>query len=295
MNRRAFTLIELLVVIAIIAILAAILFPVFAQAKASAKRTASLSNIKQTSLGFIMYGADADDMIPTMVNGPLGNLQNWPDGHVPQRTDSWVITTNPYRKNYALLVDPLRGDAGRVFSSNPTDDPNQVLANSYRRANRFPMYGINYIFLSPLKCIDSGCSDFAGLEARSFTQASEPAGTVFLTSSQRFTLGADLGFFGVNAPGMWAPLSPADVPYIVYWDGTTGSGDWHLKDKITSSAYFDTNKRTNIAWLDGHAKAMTDTQLADGTNAAQCDKNTDPSITDKTKYLWNLDDNYYGG
>src|ERR1700722_13842562 len=59
--RRAFTLIELLVVIAIIAILAAILFPVFAQAKAAAKKTVSLSNTKELSLAHIMYTNDYDD------------------------------------------------------------------------------------------------------------------------------------------------------------------------------------------------------------------------------------------
>src|ERR1700689_3963046 len=58
---RAFTLIELLVVIAIIAILAAILFPVFAQAKLSAKKTADLSNEKQIALGGLMYANDSDD------------------------------------------------------------------------------------------------------------------------------------------------------------------------------------------------------------------------------------------
>ena len=52
--KKAFTLIELLVVIAIIAILAAILFPVFAQAKAAAKKTSSLSNVKELALGSIM-------------------------------------------------------------------------------------------------------------------------------------------------------------------------------------------------------------------------------------------------
>jgi prepilin-type N-terminal cleavage/methylation domain-containing protein/prepilin-type processing-associated H-X9-DG protein len=59
--RRAFTLIELLVVIAIIAILAAILFPVFTSAKIAAKKTADLSNVKQISLAMHMYAADHDD------------------------------------------------------------------------------------------------------------------------------------------------------------------------------------------------------------------------------------------
>ena len=61
MMRRAFTLIELLVVIAIIAILAAILFPVFAQAKLAAKKTGSLSNIKQIAIGELLYQVDYDD------------------------------------------------------------------------------------------------------------------------------------------------------------------------------------------------------------------------------------------
>jgi prepilin-type N-terminal cleavage/methylation domain-containing protein len=60
--KRAFTLIELLVVIAIIAILAAILFPVFAQAKLAAKKATIVSNVKQTSLGMFLYQSDNDDM-----------------------------------------------------------------------------------------------------------------------------------------------------------------------------------------------------------------------------------------
>ena len=62
--KRAFTLIELLVVIAIIAILAAILFPVFAQAKESAKAIAALSNTKQMGTGVNIYLADSDDTFP---------------------------------------------------------------------------------------------------------------------------------------------------------------------------------------------------------------------------------------
>ena len=64
-KRRAFTLIELLVVIAIIAILAAILFPVFARAKESAKRTACLSNSRQQGAALLMYLTDNDGMMPT--------------------------------------------------------------------------------------------------------------------------------------------------------------------------------------------------------------------------------------
>ena len=62
--KKAFTLIELLVVIAIIAILAAILFPVFAQAKAAAKKTATISNVKQVSTGMFLYLGDNDDTYP---------------------------------------------------------------------------------------------------------------------------------------------------------------------------------------------------------------------------------------
>src|SRR5712671_1300821 len=63
-NRRAFTLIELLVVIAIIAILAAILFPVFAQAREKARQTSCLSNTKQMGLGIMMYVQDYDETFP---------------------------------------------------------------------------------------------------------------------------------------------------------------------------------------------------------------------------------------
>lgn len=77
MNRnRAFTLIELLVVIAIIAILAAILFPVFAQAKEAAKKTQALSNVKQLGLGVQMYAGDSDDTLP---QSQSGNDLKWSD------------------------------------------------------------------------------------------------------------------------------------------------------------------------------------------------------------------------
>jgi len=74
MNRKAFTLIELLVVIAIIAILAAILFPVFAQAKEAAKKTQCLSNQKNIGLGMMMYLGDSDDRYPQSEYGGCNGI-----------------------------------------------------------------------------------------------------------------------------------------------------------------------------------------------------------------------------
>lgn len=76
-HSRAFTLIELLVVIAIIAILAAILFPVFAQAKVAAKKTADLSNTKQIATATMIYGTDNDDLFPLQAGRDCGGLWNF--------------------------------------------------------------------------------------------------------------------------------------------------------------------------------------------------------------------------
>ncbi len=93
--RRAFTLIELLVVIAIIAILAAILFPVFAQAKAAAKKTTCISNIKQLGLGVLMYTADYDDFYMQRLAGT--NTAG---------VDHWVDLVQPYVKNKQITQCP---------------------------------------------------------------------------------------------------------------------------------------------------------------------------------------------
>ena len=70
MTRRGFTLIELLVVIAIIAILAAILFPVFARAREKARQTSCLNNVKEIDLAILMYAGDYDECLPFLYNVP---------------------------------------------------------------------------------------------------------------------------------------------------------------------------------------------------------------------------------
>jgi prepilin-type N-terminal cleavage/methylation domain-containing protein len=85
-NRRGFTLIELLVVIAIIAILAAILFPVFAQAREAARKTSCTSNLKQVGLAFAMYTQDYDECFP------------WGASNLGATTTTWYDLVEPYVK-----------------------------------------------------------------------------------------------------------------------------------------------------------------------------------------------------
>ncbi len=115
--KRAFTLIELLVVIAIIAILAAILFPVFAQAKAAAKKTAALSNVKQLGTSMHLYAGDYDDTLPGAfeTDGTVA-------GDTFRRSYDWTI--QPYVKNWDILTVP--GDSeGSEFpgAANPSGKP----------------------------------------------------------------------------------------------------------------------------------------------------------------------------
>ncbi|MEY4880817.1 MAG: hypothetical protein RLZ87_245 [Armatimonadota bacterium] len=100
--RRGFTLIELLVVIAIIAILAAILFPVFAQAKEAAKKAADISNQKQILTGTMMYMSDVDDVFPLLRVGP----SNWQAVVTGPQVNSGHILLNPYIKNIQLWKAP---------------------------------------------------------------------------------------------------------------------------------------------------------------------------------------------
>ncbi len=103
MKKKGFTLIELLVVIAIIAILAAILFPVFAQAREQARATACLSNVKQLGLGLLMYTQDYDQRFPTWNWGFFCNGGN--NGAPRDSSAFWTMAIYPYVKSVGLYQD----------------------------------------------------------------------------------------------------------------------------------------------------------------------------------------------
>jgi prepilin-type N-terminal cleavage/methylation domain-containing protein len=130
-QRRAFTLIELLVVIAIIAILAAILFPVFAQAKVAAKKASDISNLKQVGTASFIYTADSDDLLPTV---PVYNAE----------TETYVLAArlNPYTKNRQIWKNPAstykQGSVQRaMFDLHIT-----LFSQSYAKAPDDPCVGL---------------------------------------------------------------------------------------------------------------------------------------------------------
>jgi prepilin-type N-terminal cleavage/methylation domain-containing protein/prepilin-type processing-associated H-X9-DG protein len=131
-TKRAFTLIELLVVIAIIAILAAILFPVFAQAKEAAKKTQSLSNLKQIGLAWFLYNADSED---TLMRVSIGKPS---DGKVFYWWGSFDGTR--LREEEGLLFPYTRS---RGIQSDPSFP--QTLRTTLGQTG----YGYNYNYLSP--------------------------------------------------------------------------------------------------------------------------------------------------
>src|SRR4028119_90287 len=101
-RKKGFTLIELLVVIAIIAILAAILFPVFARARENARRASCQSNLKQIGLGLMQYAQDSDERLPLRRFAPIV-APNWDDS-------SWRTVIQPYVKSTQVLVCPSNPD-----------------------------------------------------------------------------------------------------------------------------------------------------------------------------------------
>ncbi|CAN5562802.1 hypothetical protein BH11ARM2_BH11ARM2_37370 [soil metagenome] len=271
--RRGFTLIELLVVIAIIAILAAILFPVFAQAKVAAKKTQSLSNVKQASLAGTLYIGDYDDvMFPAIANRTSSD---------PLASQYPSACSGGYcRFGYSLLLQPYSKNQEMFFCPNdravdPTTpgrfDKSNELYDYY--LGTFPSYGMNIAYLNRVEADPIFGTNYAGNSATSLDSS---ANTVMfaeatakdypLPSGGKFT--ADIGYYRV--------LPPSGGPSIggVF----THSADWN--NFVAPSARtqgqlwgrFDP-KTVIVGWLDGHAKVKAISGLnPGGTTEAERDR-----------------------
>jgi prepilin-type processing-associated H-X9-DG protein len=327
----------LLATVILVVVTAAVLYPTLQRGKdVGNKKSPSAGVVRTISMAAIAYGGDNDDHVPITTNGWLCRMQNIPDqsrtincpgpgtqdfpAHLAaagRRTDAWPLILLPYVKSRGMYVDPHRGDKLDIFATPPkaaSDEGYDAEEATYRNQNRFPMFGLNYMFLSPLRIpkdklrLDDAIN-YAVSESHAFSEADDPSGTIFFTQSQRSRDDTDRGFFVVNAPGMWKAFAKNDKGYVAFSSGTSDTGDWCWDtdvatagfQKETNFCYIGENDGCNASFLDGHTKYYHDAALASGTDYSTGRVGTGreplkmPTIIDKKHYLWNLtDNNYYG-
>lgn len=229
-SRNAFTLIELLVVIAIIAILAAILFPVFAQAKEAAKKAACLSNVRQITMGSIMYSSDADDVQPGGTwgyygGGAYGVIGAW----------NYIVSGPPTSKSWVL--DPSRGAIfPYVKNTGIYQCPSDPAATTVKDS-----YAMNWCITSPFPLSLSSLGYASGISA---TAIPEPANTIYYGEESE---PVDRGY---GTDGLIAWFNGNSI-------GTTYHGGSSNQNGIT-----------NTSFCDGHAKSVRYKQLL--ANCLEC-------------------------
>ena len=321
MKKRAFTLIELLVVIAIIAILAAILFPVFAQAKLAAKKTSSLSNIKQIGLAELMYQNDVDDnfVLSTQdfADTDCGTVNpvNCLDTGRTTPTLCWVNLLEPYIKSYQIFVDPGTGDSQGYFGSG-------VNSNVWNW-QKFAQFGYNYQFLSPMVVSGTGGDSAAGLHifglGRTSSQAAHAATTVMFSTAQNYASGTSATYQfttpddpWANPPGAFQYTLPAQDRVVIVNGGCFANTaplwtcGWVYNTPAGFGGPITANVRVlspyqggNFTFVDGHAKTYSAGAIAAGTDyGSPQNTSSDGStaygptgavINNVANYIWTLD------
>ncbi len=217
--KKAFTLIELLVVIAIIAILAAILFPVFAQAKLAAKKTVDLSNQKQIGTALMMYASDNDDFYALT--------------SFPSKGNNWPMQCQPYIKNFDMFRSP--GDASTLWPpvgvQRPTPD---TPAGDSRWNYRWSSY--------LLSAFMSGGYGGSGTYA-TVTSLPSPANVIYVVLARDDVAPRD-HFHGFN----WGTPAETTSGFMqnLTWDSTKNE-----TKEIKLGAF---SGGANYAYADGHAK-----------------------------------------
>lgn len=194
---RAFTLIELLVVIAIIAILAAILFPVFAQAKAAAKKTSSISGLKQVALGLQIYSNDVDD-VAVPYYGYAGDAStyyttpyNAADRNLYHYATAWPGRIFPYVKNQPVFFDktyPEISDYNKLYQ-----DPVYPTTTAYTYSwSWIVTMSLNSNGYSQQTYSGSSCRNYGTSQTTSRNQGSieSPANRLTVTPSRYSSIGS---------------------------------------------------------------------------------------------------------
>jgi prepilin-type N-terminal cleavage/methylation domain-containing protein/prepilin-type processing-associated H-X9-DG protein len=269
---KGFTLIELLVVIAIIAILAAILFPVFAQAREKARQTSCLSNSKQVGTSIIMYVQDYDEAMPLAIT-----YASW---------GTWANRLQPYQKNWDMMYCP---SGGNRLPSSWDLGPNYQWSGNWQY---WTQYGINASYMNRA---EGDCSNIQ-VDGNGFgppttlADIKSPAATVLLAESggQKPAEFDNIGTCVVYGPGGW---TAPDVCTYGDW-GKNGSGNWFgggSGENDYGNVRFRHNNGANVTFADGHSKWMQPGQLAAGTNWKATNAQGDTSIIDRSQYLWDLE------
>lgn len=284
-------------------------------------------NNRQVALAAVMYGGDFDDTIPLSINGRWSRLQDRhdfeltvncpgpgtqdlpsPDAAGAKPTRTWVELQMPYIRSRYLLVCPDRGDRYGYFAGSPqsasdlTYEPQKA---TYRNQGRYPMYGLNYMFLAPIRIPKPllhkrDAINYAEGVGKTFAGASDPENTIFFVSSQHASSEPNRGFFVVNAPGMWPKFSDNKEGYIAFTSGDPRGGDWSRESPDShweGFVYTGYNKGSNASFLDGHVKYMRAIAMAAGTSYAAAKPGSSGSgavIVDKKSYLWDYDGSFYG-
>jgi len=252
--KKAFTLIELLVVIAIIAILAAILFPVFAQAKAAAKKTQSLSNVKQLGLGTLMYNNDYDGSFT------MGTNSCW-----WQPTDGgWTYNVLPYIKSVPIFVspgDPKSKASWPGWMTGVTEAINiSYAANGYMadKGSGWGVYGVIGMNQANSQTRPDGtfCGAWMSRGVTAETEVTNVAETVmFAEAYGGYPVWGPSNFFtGVN---WWDFVGFGGLTPNPARNGTAYqvNGVTFTKNNRNGGVNADWTGNSNFVWVDGHATA----------------------------------------
>ena len=264
----AFTLIELLVVIAIIAILAAILFPVFAQAKAAAKKTQDLSNLKQIGLAIQVYANDYDDYLPmAILKDPIKVTDAVPPDYNQLGADhAWTWTGSPSDQNpteiywtYGQTTFPYHKSMAIFRSPNsPNSGGNPGHAN----------YGVNWNIMG-VPIFDpthAWPSNTTGMDA--------PADTVMVINGGNVVL-YQYNMLDVARWGGYDYIAGACPNGVKPPDGNGVDCQWYKTGGAPGAVFSDIEKGRhgniiNVTYSDSHAKATPYNGLAGKKGAPWC-------------------------